>query len=538
MILILLIAVIVLAILLVKTKNQFKQQQTEGNTLQQQLKQKQDEAVELQRKVKELEYLRKFEVVQNAESEAQRVLIEADARAAVLIKEATDQVNAANQAARDIKSEASAAAKANREKAEEQLKAATIQAGVIIDNAHKQAQEIAGDAYKAIQNADHLEKTIKALQNIVDGYGDAYLIPSYSLLDELADEFGHTEAGTELKKARERTRHMLQNGTAAKCEYVEYVRKKTAVNFVADAFNGKVDTILASAKHDNYGTLEQKIKDAFYLVNELGKPFKEARITKEYLQVRLEELRWAVIANELKLKEREEQRAIKEQIREEEKARREYEKAMREAEKEEEMLRKAIEKAQKEVNQASEEQKAKYEEKLRELNEKLQAAEEKNQRALSMAQQTRTGHVYIISNIGSFGEDVYKIGMTRRLEPLDRVKELGDASVPFEFDVHSLILSEDAPALEKELHKRFLQMQMNKVNPRKEFFKVSLADIRREIEAMGIEARWTMAAEAREYKETLAIEKSILENPSVQQQWLKHQLEAAEAVEFEEEAES
>jgi hypothetical protein len=137
-------------------------------------------------------------------------------------------------------------------------------------------------------------------------------------------------------------------------------------------------------------------------------------------------------------------------------------------------------------------------------------AEAKNQRALSMAQQTKCGNVYIISNVGSFGENVYKIGMTRRLEPLDRIKELGDASVPFEFDVHSLIYSDDAPKLERELHKKFLRLQMNKVNPRKEFFRLNLKDIREEIEKMGIEAKWTMTAEAREYQESLAIEREIL----------------------------
>ncbi|MCV5497617.1 GIY-YIG nuclease family protein, partial [Escherichia coli] len=87
----------------------------------------------------------------------------------------------------------------------------------------------------------------------------------------------------------------------------------------------------------------------------------------------------------------------------------------------------------KELMLANEEQRLALEQKIAELQLKYEEAEAKNQRAISMAQQTRSGHVYIISNIGSFGEDVYKIGMTRRLEPLDRVRELGDASVPFSF---------------------------------------------------------------------------------------------------------
>lgn len=124
---------------------------------------------------------------------------------------------------------------------------------------------------------------------------------------------------------------MMSTRVAAQCDYVEAVRSTSAVNFISDAFNGKVDTVLASVKHDNYGTLSQQIKDAYALVNNLGKPFKDARITPEYLQSRLEELRWATVLHELKLKEREEQRLIKEQIREEEKARRDFEKAQRDA---------------------------------------------------------------------------------------------------------------------------------------------------------------------------------------------------------------
>ena len=134
-----------------------------------------------------------------------------------------------------------------------------------------------------------------------------------------------------------------------------------------------------------------------------------------------------------------------------------------------------MDKARKEAERATDEQKIEYEAKLADLAAKLAAAEAKNQRALSMAQQTRAGHVYVISNVGSFGEDVYKrIGLTRRLEPMDRIRELGDASVPFDFDVHAMVTSDDAPALERELQRRFVRQQVNKVNARKEFFRVKL----------------------------------------------------------------
>jgi hypothetical protein len=152
-----------------------------------------------------------------------------------------------------------------------------------------------------------------------------------------------------------------------------------------------------------------------------------------------------------------------------------------------------------------------------------------------MAQQTRAGHVYVISNVGSFGEQVFKIGMTRRLEPLDRIRELGDASVPFEFDVHAMIFSDDAPGLEKKLHRHFLREQVNKVNPRKEFFRIGLPAIRSELEDLGVETLWTMSAKALEYKETQRIELQILENPAIAAEWTQHQLEVEEAIEHSEE---
>lgn len=120
-----------------------------------------------------------------------------------------------------------------------------------------------------------------------------------------------------------------------------------------------------------------------------------------------------------------------------------------------------------------------------------------------MAQQTKKGHVYVISNLGSFGENVYKIGLTRRLDPAERVRELGDASVPFSFDIHAMIASDDAPALENQLHKEFAHRRVNAVNLRKEFFRVSLDDIRKKVEAVtGKESDFVMTILAEEYYQT------------------------------------
>jgi len=380
------------------------------------------------------------------------------------------------------------------------------QAKEIIRQAEDEARQIAGNALDAQANEKQLRASIKAMENIISGYGDQYLIPPQSLLDELAEQYDFKEAGQQLKRAKDRIKVMIEEQTASACDYAEANRRESALRFVLDAFNGKVDTILAKVKHDNYGKLRQRIIDAYSIVNINGQAFRNARITPEYLEAIQEELKWAVAVHELLIRDKEEQKRIKQQIQEEERAQREYERALKEAEKEEKLLQEAMEKARQEMASASAERKAVYEARLREMEEKLRIAEEKSQRALSMAQQTKSGHVYVISNIGSFGDDVLKIGMTRRLEPRERVEELSNASVPFPFDVHAMIFSEDAPRLESDLHNKFIQLQMNKVNPRKEFFRVQLANVRAVCEREGIQAHWTMQAEALEYRESVAIQ--------------------------------
>lgn len=192
-------------------------------------------------------------------------------------------------------------------------------------------------------------------------------------------------------------------------------------------------------------------------------------------------------------------------MREEEKAAREAEKAQHQADKEEAKYQELLEKAQQEAVSAGEKDKAKLNSKIEELQQRIAEIEEKK-RAISQAMLTKTGHVYIISNIGSFGENIYKIGMTRRLEPMDRVKELGSASVPFPFDVHAMIRTSDAPSLEKALHTHFDQRRLNLENGRKEFFHVSIDEIRCELDQLknelGInsELRLTLLAEAKEYR--------------------------------------
>ena len=464
-------------------------------------------AAQLTQTLAELETLRGYASLKDAETEVRKMLAEALAEATALRQEAQTLLEQTRNSAEEERQQAQRRAREIRELTDTLLTQATLNAGRIVTEAEKRAEEIGGDAYIALRDKHTLEQAVNALWNVVEGYGDRYIIPTRSLLDDLATDFGHTKAGEALKAAREHSRRMVELRHAATCKYEETDRRERANRFVVDAFNGRVDAILSRTRHDNYGTLEQEIHDSFSLVNLNGLAFRDARILPAYRDARLAELKWAVIAQELKLKEREEQREIQERIREEEKARREYERAMEEAAREEATIKQAMEKARAEAERATAQERGKFEAQLAELSQRLTEAEAKNQRAISMAQQTRSGHVYIISNIGSFGDEVFKIGMTRRLEPLDRVKELGDASVPFAFDVHAMIRSEDAPTLERLLQNKFRDMQINKVNNRKEFFRLPLERIRAFAAEKGLDVTFTMAAEAREYRETMALEK-------------------------------
>ncbi len=444
--------------------------------------------------------------VNEAHLKASNIVLEAKNKAQLTVSNANNEAIVITKDARDARLKAKERLDNANIKVDELISNANDNAMKIVADAESRAKEIAGSAYEAKEFAETYQAVAKSMKNKIEGYGDEWIIPNRSVLDELAENYEFTDAGRELQKARELTKSLIKTSKAASCDYVEPNRRNTAIKFVLDAFNGKVDSTLSKIKHNNYGKLSQEIKDAFQLVNYNGSAFRSAKIADIYLQARLNELKWGVAVNEIMLEEKEEQRRIKEQLREEEKARREYERAIKEAEKEEKTIQQAIDKATKELMLAGEEQRLALEQKLAELQIKYEEAEAKNQRAISMAQQTRSGHVYVISNIGSFGEDVYKIGMTRRLEPLDRVRELSDASVPFAFDVHAMIYSDDAPALENHLHKVFNEKQVNKVNSRKEFFNVGIREIKSTVTNMNIDAHWTMFANAKEYRESLAIE--------------------------------
>jgi hypothetical protein len=283
---------------------------------------------------------------------------------------------------------------------------------------------------------------------------------------------------------------------------------KKNMKLMLRAFNGECDAAAANVAWNNISKMEARIQKVFEAVNKLGAS-NYISLNKEYLLLKLSELRLVHEYEEKKYQEREEQRQIKELMREEERAQREFEKAKVEAEREEFRFQKALEKARQELLTASVGQVEVLNAEIAALQTRLDEAHALKERAISQAELTRSGYVYIISNIGSFGEDVFKLGMTRRLEPMDRIRELGDASVPFGFDVHAMIYCDDAPSLECALHNYFTKRRVNLVNPRKEFFKISLEDIEAFAEERQLDLRLTKLAEAKEYRETLTTRKEL-----------------------------
>ncbi len=326
----------------------------------------------------------------------------------------------------------------------------------------------------------------------------------------------------EIKRIKNKQKTMISAKNAITCstEWVlegskakGKVMTNRGIRLTARAFNNECTSAISSINWNNATRIEQRIEKAFHAINKLNES-SAIDISYEYLQLKLDELRLTHEYKEKKQEEKEEQAEIRRQIREEALLENESIKAM----KDEEKYQKLLDKAKLEAEKATGGRLEVLKEKIALLDKELEDAHIKNERAKSMAQQTKTGHVYIISNKGSFGEDVYKIGMTRRLEPLDRVKELGDASVPFLFDVHAMIHSENAPALENTLHKTFNKKRVNLVNNRKEFFNVTIDQIRRKVESLSPEAEFIETAEARQYRESVAIRKQRESSKSIEEE--------------------
>lgn len=380
--------------------------------------------------------------------------------------------------------------KAEREKV---LSNAEAEAQAIVDKATARADKALADVEKKIETGETREKVLSSsIEKLREELRDLELTKEHQDLLSTVTPFEHLldgptsdEIKVSLQQVKSKQKELIKQGNAF--EILQDIlwndnlakgkaRQKRHGKFLITAFNAEVDNIITNTNARNFTANAKKIDKWFQKVNKSGDD-SYVELNRTLLFLRLEEQRHAFEYKYKKEMELEEQRFMKESLREEAKVKKEIESFVTAREKEEKAFQKDLSDALARVQTANQEEVEKLNSHIEELKLKLERATSEKERALSMAQLTRSGYVYVISNKGSFGENVYKIGMTRRLEPMDRVKELGDASVPFFFDVHALIPSDDAPALENKLHSKFASRRVNKVNHRREFFNLTFEEV-------------------------------------------------------------
>ena len=238
------------------------------------------------------------------------------------------------------------------------------------------------------------------------------------------------------------------------------------------AYNNEADTLVDKLRPFRLEAAIARLDKSRAAINRLGAQPMEIAIAERYHNLRIRELELAADWLAKKDQEKEEAKAERARLREEAKARKEIEAERKRLLKERAHYEALVQKLRDDGNEAEAAEQARV---LDEIDEAFATVEQR-------AANTRAGHVYVISNVGSLGNDVVKIGMTRRLDPYDRVKELGDASVPFGYDIHALVFSEDAVSLERDLHERFEGQRVNLANLRREFFYVKPEQVREALE--------------------------------------------------------
>jgi hypothetical protein len=383
---------------------------------------------------------------------------------------------------------------------------------------------------KLASQQEKLNAKIRNLEQKLSEFQELESVLSFGFYKSKYNLGSSEEYKRRLDKIRGQQIKMLKDKTAAICHVPwevegskEKGKKQTAdfLTLILRAFNGECDAAILQVKYNNVNKLETRINKAFKTLNKLSQT-NQCQIMPTYRDIKLEELYLTHEFQEKKYEEANEQRRIREQMREEDKARREIEKALKEAEQEVKRREQAVEQArleiekQKAVGKQTEEQEIRF----KQLEAELEEARANQKTTVYRGQMTDSGHIYIISNIGSFGENIYKIGMTRRT-PEQRVRELSAASVPFPFDIHAKIYSENVPAIEKLLHEYFRDRSVNKVNVGKEFFKVTLDEIISAVEKIAEETQlvdkskvqFTKIAEAEQYHKTLGIEQGETQVP-------------------------
>ena len=331
----------------------------------------------------------------------------------------------------------------------------------------------------------------------------------YKPLYNFVDSEGYKDR---LATVREQQKTMIKNKVAItgandwtvngkKSEGQKMINQTTKV--LLRAFNNESESAIDRVKFNNFDTSKKRIEKSYEQINKCGITMK-IRISPQYLELKKQELH---LAYEFAQKKEEEKEALRQQraeLREQEKLEKELKKEREKLEKERTHFLNALASYEEQLKIAKEEFRAEIIIKINEIKEKLGELTKIEESLDYREQNNSAGYVYVISNLGAFGEDVYKIGVTRRLEPMDRVKELGDASVPFEFDVHAMIFTDDAFGLEKTLHNTFDDRRLNKVNTRREFFKLKIDEIEKIVrENHNKTVEFKKIAEAEQYRISL-----------------------------------
>jgi hypothetical protein len=334
----------------------------------------------------------------------------------------------------------------------------------------------------------------------------------YDLVEDLESSETYR---VEIEQLKDRQKQMLKAGQATvanKTWKIDGSAKEGqklidhAAKMALRAFNNECEVIIARVTWKNHETAQERILKSAIAIDKLNES-SAVTLAEPYIGAKLKELEAAYRERLAHQRERERLKEEREAAREEEKAQRELQAAIKRAEKDEDAAAAAINRARAEAAQAAGSARAVLEQRIQMLEEKLRQAHQAKERAQSMAEQTRVGHVYVISNYGAFGKDVFKIGMTRRVDPLDRVRELGDASVPFPFDVHVLTFTDDAPKLEREIHVALAPYRVNRINDRKEFFRVPQSQLKETLRRKLPNAHFVDSPFSEDLVKTIAIRK-------------------------------
>lgn len=362
--------------------------------------------------------------------------------------------------------------------------------------------------------SDGLTESIKEKRNQIVELDESILLQDFGMYSPIYDFATSDEYKDRLDAIRTEQKNMILNKTAATCSRVWTVDGSTVqgrvmtnqnIKQILRCFNDECDMLISKVKFNNVTAYTDKIIKSFDALNRMNSK-NAVSLSTTYLNLKIEELQLAYEYAVKKQQEKDEQRRIREQMREEAKLQKELEEARKDIEKEQKHYSNALSKINEQLEKCDDVEKDVLLEKKAEIESHLSSLDKAMEDIDYRQANKRAGYVYIISNIGSFGENVYKIGMTRRLDPMERVDELGDASVPFKFDVHALIFSDDAPALETALHHAFENKKVNMINGRREFFNVTLDEIEEVVKAnYDKTVEFVKVPEAEQYRETQKI---------------------------------